>query len=129
MFYILGVHKKVFGWLDLNELLTNSKNYFRLSCIYLCFLFLQFLCNNFFLLIKISNTSVWRKIHSIKLSGSGNQVFCQLAGEIFRYERWCVWFWFFENFLRSFILYEFSVAIFINVLRMGKRLIVFTPDK
>ena len=47
---------------------TNSKNYLR----YLHFLFLHFLYNLFFLLMKILNTSAWRKIHSIKLSGSAD---------------------------------------------------------
>ena len=32
-FYIVGVHKNVFEWLDLKEFLTNSKNYLCLSCI------------------------------------------------------------------------------------------------
>ena len=48
---------------------ANSKNYLRS----LYFLFLRFLYNHFFLLMKILNTSEWRKIHSIKLSGSVNQ--------------------------------------------------------
>ena len=73
----LRVHKKVFEWLAVNELLSNSmkflhansKNYLR----YLHFLCIHFLYSVFFLLMKISNTSAWRKFHSIKLSGSGKQ--------------------------------------------------------
>ena len=65
-FLRLGVYEKVFEWLAVNEFFSNSteffhansKNYLR----YLHFLFLYFLYV-FFLLMKILNTSAWRKIH------------------------------------------------------------------
>ena len=39
--------------------------------------------------MKILNTLAWIKIHSIKLSRSGNQnVFLLFVEETFRYERW-----------------------------------------
>ena len=86
--YFGGVHKEVFKWLAANELLSSSKNYLRALCLH--FLFLHFLYNPFFPLIKFLKTSARRKIHSIKLIGSGlqNIFFCRFIGEIFRYERW-----------------------------------------
>ena len=73
----LGVHKKVFEWIAVNKFLSssmeflhaNSKSYLRK----LHSLFLYFLYNHFFLLMEVLNTSSWRKIHSTKLWGSGNQ--------------------------------------------------------
>ena len=86
--YIVGVHKEVFQWLGANELLSSSKNYLRTLCLH--FLFLHFLYNPFFLLIKFLKTSARRKIHSIKLIGSDlqNIFFCRFIGETFRYEHW-----------------------------------------
>ena len=48
---------------------ANSKNYFHS----LHFLFLHFLYYLFLLLTKILNTSPWKKICSVKLSGSLNE--------------------------------------------------------
>ena len=76
----LGVHEKVFEWLTVNEFLSNSmeflhansKNCLRFSCISIsCFYIFSIII--FFLLMKILNISARTKIHSIKLSGSGNQ--------------------------------------------------------
>ena len=76
----LGVHKKIFEWLAVNEFLSNSREFFHANSknysrffFYFYFFFLHFLYKLFFLLMKFLNTSAWRKIHSIKLSGSGNQ--------------------------------------------------------
>ena len=73
----LGVHKKVFEWLAVNKFLSNSMEFLHPnSKNYLCylhFLFLHFLYNHFFPLMKILDTLAWKNIHSIKLSGSGNQ--------------------------------------------------------
>ena len=106
---------------------------------YLHFLFLHFLYDLSFLLMKFLNTSAWRKIHSIKLSDNGLQkvflngrqkVFLNGHQKVFLSIYWIniyVWtlayeveyacgFEFLRTFLRIFVMYEFSAAVFIKVL-------------
>ena len=73
--------------------------------------------------MKILNTLAWIKIHSIKLSRSGNQnVFLSICWRNIQvwtlvYEVVCTsGFEFLKTFVRIFEMYEFSIATFIKVL-------------
>ena len=90
--HILGVHLKVVEETVANKFLFHSKSYLPSSCISISCFQLALSCRIFFiicffLLKKFLNNSALRKVHSIKLSGSGHQkVLCPFIGEIFRYE-------------------------------------------
>ena len=117
----LGVHKNIFELLAVNEFLSNIKNYLRFCCISVsCFCILSII---FFLLMKILNNSTWRKIHSMKSSGSGNQkVFLSICWRniyawTLIYEVVCACgFECLRMFVRIFELYQFSAANFIKIL-------------